>query len=170
MFVIKGVSRGKSGASTASRLWTSDVENITLRHIQFTWMLLPLFILHVGLTMKYFRPDWRKSFARITNDRGTRVHLLRFIQNVTAWFIVLFTLILIVSGLPALNGTQGNVTGNALFSWHLVLDVFLVISIIIHTGIGVRFVMMRRRITGRFADSLVLAICILALSGTIILV
>ncbi|MHA1862560.1 MAG: hypothetical protein ACTSWA_02235 [Candidatus Thorarchaeota archaeon] len=155
---------------TASRVWTADVENITIRHIQFKWILIPLFILHVGITMAYFRTDWRKSLARITKDRGMRVHLLRFIQNVTAWFTVIFAILVIVTGLPALDVTQTNIDGNLLFTWHLVLDAFLIISAIIHTGVGLRFVLMRKRVTGRFADYLVFSICIIALSGTILLV
>jgi hypothetical protein len=141
--------------------WIQDKEDLVIHHIQFKWMFIGLFLVHTLLTLAYFRINWRKTIACTRTEHGIRVSVLRLIQNLSAWFIMFFAVLVILSGfLDEPNP----------FSLHLFFDVFLVVAIAVHTAIGLRFAMMRKRISPRIADIMSLAICITLSSGTILLI
>jgi succinate dehydrogenase hydrophobic anchor subunit len=80
----------------------------------------------------------------IRAQRGTSVYLLRLIQRVTSVLIVVFVIALVLTGLNGYDFTAQIIENVIPFAPHRVLDIFLVSAIIIHVGVGIRFILMRR--------------------------
>ena len=113
--------------------------------------------------MAYFKVNWNIILKGIRNNRGLWVNLLRLIQNVSAWLIILTAVFVIGSGLvdPDIVSLQN--PGYDSWEMHRFYDIFLSLMIVIHTAVGLRFYLMRKRIGRAFADILVLVICISSL-------
>ena len=89
--------------------------------------------------------------------------MLRFIQNVSAWLIVLTAVFVIGSGLVNPDVASLQVPESDPWEMHRLYDIFLSLMIVIHTSVGLRFYLMRKRIGKTIADVLVLIICISSL-------
>ena len=145
---------------SAARSWTQDVDRMTNSHIRIECFFLLFFGLHVILTGVYFRANWNAILKGLRNNRGLRVNLLRLIQNVSAWLIILTAIMVIGSGL--MNPDVASLQDSVLDPWemHRFYDIFLSLMIVVHTSVGLRFYMMRKRMERAFADVLFFIICI----------
>jgi hypothetical protein len=109
---------------------------------------IALLVLHVAMTMYYYKLNWSRLVSGLRNRSGTQIHLLRLVQRVSSWLIVIFALLVILSGLNGYEILAPVVGGIAPFEWHRFYDLFLISMIIIHVAVGLKFVTIRKRIKG----------------------
>ncbi|MBD3406035.1 MAG: hypothetical protein GF411_07925 [Candidatus Lokiarchaeota archaeon] len=152
--VIASIVLISTGYAVSRGLSPSYYYQLALFHRIFEMFFIPLLILHMSITIRYYRINWRKTISLLRQNRGSSIHSMRLLQRLSSWLIVFFAVLVII---PGLNGYDifAEATGEAIpFSLHRFFDVFLVSLIIIHSIIGVRFVMMRKRIRWRFTNHL----------------
>ncbi|MFQ5831566.1 MAG: hypothetical protein ACE5H4_02595 [Candidatus Thorarchaeota archaeon] len=149
--------------------WFQDRHLLSLVHRLFEIVFLSVLILHVGITLRFYGFNWRKNVEKVKTRRATSVHALRIIQRLSAILIVLFLISMV---LPGLNGYEvfAQVLEDVVpFEFHRVFDVLLVSAIIIHVAVGIRFLMMRRRMKGPLVGVIVAGLAISLLFSTVYL-
>jgi DMSO/TMAO reductase YedYZ molybdopterin-dependent catalytic subunit len=95
------------------------------------------------ITIRY---KWKKSISTIWNGQAGILTWLRFIQRVTGWGIIIPASLILFSGLDWFKIGTGWLIS---FTSHIRFDVYLSIIVILHTSIGLKFALMRRRIKSR---------------------
>jgi hypothetical protein len=95
------------------------------------------------------------------------LHLFRLVQRVSSWLIVVFAILMIIPGLNGYEFFAQSLEDVVPFDLHRVFDVFLVSFIIVHSAVGTRFVLMRRRVRKRLANGIVLGLMLSLLAATI---
>jgi succinate dehydrogenase/fumarate reductase cytochrome b subunit len=68
--------------------------------------------------------------------------LLKLMQRISGWIVALFGLLVLFSGLDWFKIGTGWFVG---FTSHITFDVFLSLSILVHTSVGLNFTLIRRR-------------------------
>ncbi len=116
---------------------------ITRGHYVMGGVFALFFILHMSLSVVLIRYDWRTTLRKILNRGLGSLSWLRFAQRVSGWALVAAALLVLVSGLDWFKIGTGWLLP---FAYHVRFDLFLLLSIIIHVSIGLKFSLMRRRI------------------------
>jgi hypothetical protein len=83
------------------------------------------------------------------------------VQRISSWFIVIAAFGMILTGLNGYTYFAQLFEGVVPFAPHRVFDVLLITAIIIHVVIGIRFVLMRRRVNTRVARRITLGIMLI---------
>ncbi len=143
-----------------------DVYTLSFLHRASKILFIGVFGIHVTISSFYFGISWSKSFRLIMEGHSRSLLSARLLQRISGWLIVIFTLIMIVSGLHGYESLSPLVGTVVPFELHRIYDLFLAITVIVHVGIGFHFVFIRRRITSRVPRLVVAAISI----GLILLV
>jgi hypothetical protein len=84
--------------------------------------------------------------ARLQSKKALNINILRLIQRITSWGIVIFAILVILSGLIYYQWFAEIFGDFFLFSWHLDYDLILSIFVIIHVVIGTKFFFTRKKI------------------------
>lgn len=130
----------------SSRRWFLPNELFTFIHLIFVWTLIGISILHIFLSRKYMKLKWHRIIEGLRSERAYSTSLLRLVQRITKWGIIVLTIII---GLSALIYYQwfAVIFGDLfIFTWHLDYDLILLIFVIIHIGIGLKFFLTRKKI------------------------
>jgi len=143
----------------ASRRWFSPYDFYLILHLVFEWILISLTIIHIIYSRKYMKLKLRRIIAGLKSDRAYSISLLRLIQRITKWGIIILTVLVTLSGLIYYEWFALIFDDFFLFAWHINFEVILLIFIIIHVGVGSKFFLTRKRIN-RWSFDLIIAILI----------
>jgi hypothetical protein len=119
-------------------------------------MLVITSIFHVILSLKYLKLKVKRMVERIKSEKAVDIHLLRLIQRITSWGIVIFSILVILSGLKYYQWFAVIFGDFFLFSWHLDYDLLLAIFVILHVVVGSKFYLTRKKIRHWGADLLII--------------
>jgi hypothetical protein len=153
----------------SSRRWFTPNEIYTLTHLVFVWILVGLSIIHIFFSRKYLKIKWNKIISGLKSEKAYSTSVLRLVQRITKWIIVFLT---ILTGLSAMIYYEwfALIFGDfILFRFHIDYDIILLIFVIIHVGIGLKFYLTRKKIKHVGFDILIVA-SILSLTFTVIYV
>ncbi len=143
----------------ASRRWFSPYDFYLILHLVFEWILISLTIIHIIYSRKYMKLKLRRIIAGLKSDRAYSISLLRLIQRITKWGIIILTVLVTLSGLIYYEWFALIFDDFFLFAWHIDYEVILLIFIIIHVGVGSKFFLTRKRIK-HWSFDLIIAILI----------
>ncbi|MHA2424682.1 MAG: hypothetical protein ACXAEF_07825 [Candidatus Thorarchaeota archaeon] len=124
-------------------------------------------VLHIGITFSRYKLNWRRLLDGLREKNGTKIHSLRLVQRVSSWLIVIVALLVIIPGLSGyyvISLALGNVIP---FSIHRIFDVILIVVIVVHVSVGIKFVTIRRRMKNRAVDLAIVgfAISLILIAG-----
>ena len=134
------------GHISSNRLLTPYEFFLTV-HVVIVWMLVITSIFHVILSLKYFKLKVRRMIARIKSEKAVNINALRLLQRITSWLIVIFSILVILSGLIYYQWFAMIFGDLFFFTWHLDYNLLLAISVIIHVVVGSKFFFTRKKIT-----------------------
>ncbi|MGY5861785.1 MAG: hypothetical protein RTU09_05380 [Candidatus Thorarchaeota archaeon] len=143
-----------------ARGWIVDIYLISSLHRVLEVFFIGFLIIHVTITLVHFKITWRRLLDGVRNKKGTSIHLLRLVQRVSAWLIVIFALLVI---LPGLNGYIWFATvfsETIPFGWHRIYDAFLAVLIILHVGVGLKFLSIRRGVRKQIANLFIIGLTV----------
>ncbi|MHA2143559.1 MAG: hypothetical protein ACXADD_18935 [Candidatus Thorarchaeota archaeon] len=152
-----------------ARGWIPDQPLLSYAHRVFEIIFIGLLAIHIAITVKHFGLNLGKTLHHLRHSNGKSVHLLRLFQRVSSWLIVIFAILMIIPGLNGYEFFAQSLEDVVPFDLHRVFDVFLVSFIIVHAGVGARFVLMRRRVRKSLANGIVIGLIVSLLAMTIFL-
>ena len=145
----------------ASRRWFTPYDFYLLIHLIFDWIIVGLSIIHVFLSRRYLKLKLGRMLKGLMSERAGPTNLLRLIQRITKWIIIILTFFVGLSGLIYYWWFAIIFDNIFLFTLHLDLDLALSIAVIIHIGIGSKFFFTRKKmkhwIVNLFIGSLILS-------------
>jgi len=147
----------------AMRRWFPDYEFLLLLHGITGWILPGLLLVHLIFSIMYLKLNLRRIIAGLKNERISGTSFLRLVQRITKWGIIIFGILISLSGLsyyPWFVAIFGNFFE---FTLHIDFDIILSLFMIIHVGIGARFFLTRKKIT-HWSINLSLIFLIMSLS------
>lgn len=154
-----------SGYAVA-RKWFGDSEvikvGITNAHVILKWAFIVLMFYHIAYTFTFV------NFKGVI-VKNPKIHWVRFIQQITKWLILIFSMLIIITGFS--HYAWANV---ALPQWllgriHIIFDIGLTISIIVHLMTGFKIMFKRKKIDKLFVDVFILIIGFALIAGAITL-
>jgi DMSO/TMAO reductase YedYZ molybdopterin-dependent catalytic subunit len=101
-----------------------------------------LTLFHIFISVFIVRYRWRESINKLRSGEASFLYWLKFIQRVSGWGIIIPAFLVVVSGLDWFKVGTGTIIP---FISHIRYDIFLSLSIILHTATGLKFALMRRR-------------------------
>ncbi|MHA2397396.1 MAG: hypothetical protein ACXADU_00725 [Promethearchaeota archaeon] len=143
------------GYISSNRLLSPYIFWLTI-HVVIVWMLVITSIFHVILSLKYLKLKVKRMIERIKSEKAVDIHLLRLIQRITSWGILIFSTLVIISGLKYYQWFAVIFGDFFLFSWHLNYDLLLAIFVILHVVVGSKFYLTRKKIRHWGADLLII--------------
>ncbi len=146
-----------------ARGWYPNQYLLSLIHRVFEISFLALLILHVTITLRYTSFKLIDTIDRIWSGKQPSIYVLRLLQRTTSWLIIVFAILMV---LPGLNGYEFFARGLEdviPFGLHRIFDFFLVVSITLHVAVGMRFLLMRRRIQSPSSKLLIVALTLFIL-------
>ncbi len=141
-----------------ARHWVPDIDFFRTLHLIFEWSFIALLIFHIIYTLVYVRISSRYLISQIRAQRARSLNTLRIIQQVTKWMILIFAFLVIFSGLNHYSWFAIIFESWFSFMYHVQLDVFLVITIVIHVMVGGKLALNRRNIKKIWANVLIVFI------------
>ena len=167
-FVVVSLVTVATGYVVSRGLFPDFVIFSTL-HRGFEIMFLGYLVAHVLYTVRHFKLNLRETVNKIGWGRKNSIYLLRIAQRVSSWLIILATLGMVLTGLNGYPIFAQAIEDVIPFDPHRIFDVLLISAIIIHFVIGIRFVLMRRRVNTKIARriSLTIAVVLLVLTMAI---
>ena len=154
-----------SGYAVA-RKWFGDSEAIknaiTDAHIIFKWAFVILMFYHIAYTFTFV------NFKGVIIKKP-KTHWIRLIQQISKWLILAFSLLIIISGFSHYTWARPLLPDYMLNRVHIVLDIGLTISIIVHLMAGFKIMFKRKKIDKQFSDILILIVGIGLIIGAITL-
>ena len=145
----------------ASRRWFTPYDYYLLIHLIFDWIIVTLSIIHVIFSRKYLKLKLSRMLKGLMSEKAGPTNLLRLIQRITKWVIIILAFFVGLSGLIYYWWFAVIFHNIFLFSLHLNLDLALSIAVIIHIGIGSKFFFTRKKIkhwsVNLFIGSLILS-------------
>jgi len=155
----------------ATRRWFPDYDLFLLLHLITGWIFPGTLLVHFVFSILYLNLTWSRIRAAFKKDKISNTILLRLLQKITKWGIIIMASVISLSGLSYYPLTPVNaVLSNFLaFSIHLDFDVILSIFMIIHVAVGARFYFTRKRIK-HWSANLSLVLLIFSLTFVVILV
>jgi len=136
------------GYATA-RDWTSDPTHVTSLHLVFEWGFILLLLFHVLYTLRYIKISSLRLLQK------PQLHWLRITQQITKWLILLFAVLVILSGISHYEIILLTLIP---FTQHQRFDLFLIISIIFHVMASAKLALKRRRVKGKGPDIAIILI------------
>jgi len=130
----------------ATRRWFPDYDFVLFLHGVTGWIFPGLLLVHFIFSIMYLKLNLRRIFKGLKNERTSGTSTLRLLQRITKWFIIIFAILISLSGLtyyPWFFAIFGNFFD---FTLHLDFDIILSLFMIVHVGIGARFYLTRRKI------------------------
>jgi DMSO/TMAO reductase YedYZ molybdopterin-dependent catalytic subunit len=102
-----------------------------------------LIIFHLFFSLISVPFDWKKYIHIIFEGSSDRFTQLRFSQWLSGWVLIFASVLVFLSGLDWFKIGTGWLLP---FKYHISADIFLTFIIIIHSGIGLYFVLVRKSI------------------------
>ncbi len=153
----------------ATRRWFPDYELFLLLHGVTGWILPGLLLVHFIFSIIYLKLKLRKIFKGLRNERISGTSTLRLLQQFTKWGIIVFVILISLSGLTFYPWFVAIFGDFFEFTLHLDLDLILSIFMIVHVGIGARFFLTRNKINHWSVNlSLIFLISTILIMGLII--
>ena len=131
----------------ATRRWFPEYELYLFLHGVTGWIFPGLLLVHLILSIIYLKLNLRRIIKGLKSERTSGTSTLRLVQRITKWVIIVFAILISLSGLtyyPWFVAIFGNFFD---FTLHLDLDLVLSMFMIIHVGIGAKFYLTRRKVT-----------------------
>ena len=120
----------------ATRRWFPDYAFFLFLHGVTGWILPGLLLVHLIFSIMYLKLNLRRIIAGLKNERTAGTNYLRLLQRITKWGIIIFGILISLSGLsyyPWFVAIFGNFFD---FTLHIDFDIILSIFMIVHVGIG----------------------------------
>ena len=152
-----------------ARGWIVDIYLISSIHRILEIFFIGFLILHVAITLVHFKLTWRRLLDGVRNKKGTSIHLLRLVQRVSAWLIVIFAFLVIIPGLNGYIWFATVFSETIPFGWHRIYDAFLAVLIILHVGVGLKFLSIRRGVRKKIANTFIIGLTVSLLVTVIFL-
>jgi len=153
----------------ATRRWLPDYAFFLFLHGVTGWILPGLLLVHLIFSIMYLKLNLRRIIAGLKNERTAGTSYLRLLQRITKWGIIIFGILISLTGLsyyPWFVAIFGNFFD---FTLHIDFDIILSIFMIVHVGIGARFFLTRKKIKQRSANfSLVFLVLLLSTMAIVI--
>ncbi len=121
-------------------------------HLGVEWFLISPLLLHCILSQKYLKLWFRRIFKGLKNERARPIYIFRLIQLITNRIIIILAALVLISGLGYYDWYSNTIGTIIPFSVHIYYDFFLIICIIIHIGVGIKFMFMRRKIRPKMTN------------------
>jgi len=154
-----------SGYAVA-RKWFGDSEAIknaiTDAHVILKWAFVILMFYHITYTFTFV------NFKGVIIKKP-KTHWIRLVQQITKWLILVFSLLIIISGFSHYTWARPLLPDYMLNRIHIVLDIGLTISIITHLMAGFKIMFKRKKIDKLIFDILILVVGIGLIIGAIAL-
>ena len=154
-----------SGYAVA-RKWFGDSESIknaiTNTHIILKWAFILLMFYHIAYTFAYV------NFKGVIIKKP-KTHWIRLVQQITKWLILVFSLVIIISGFSHYTWAKSLLPDYLLDRIHIILDIGLTIAIIVHLMSGFKIMFKRKKIDKLYVDILILIIGTMLIAGAITL-
>ncbi|MFX0020733.1 MAG: hypothetical protein ACFE9S_00285 [Candidatus Hermodarchaeota archaeon] len=115
-------------------------------HLSVEWILIGLLILHCILSQKFLKLWFRRIFKGLKNERARPIYIFRLIQLITNRIIIILAALVLISGLGYYDWYANTIGTVIPFTVHIYYDFFLMMCIIIHIGVGFKFIFMRKKI------------------------
>ncbi|MHA1472279.1 MAG: hypothetical protein ACTSQW_04185 [Promethearchaeota archaeon] len=131
----------------ATRRWFPEYELFLFLHGVTGWIFPGLLLVHFILSIIYLKLNLRRIIKGLKNEKISGTSTLRLVQRITKWGIIVFAILISLSGLtyyPWFVAIFGNFFE---FTLHLDLDLILSMFMIVHVGIGAKFYLTRRKVT-----------------------
>jgi hypothetical protein len=121
-------------------------------HTIFEAFFIGLLIIHIVLSLltKFY---WKQTAQKIRAGSATSLNWLKLIQRITGLTIIGLALLVVVSGL---DWYVIGMSPLLPFAQHLSYDIYLIVLVIIHVGIGAKFALGRRQISGSAVNATLL--------------
>ena len=101
-----------------------------------------LVAVHMFISVVLLRFRWRAALESLRAGRAGSLTRLRLVQRVSGWALILSASLVLLSGLDWFKVGTGWLLP---FASHVRFDVFLSVSIVVHSSVGLHFALMRRR-------------------------
>ena len=145
-----------------ARRWFETQEVITDIHIIFKWSFIVLLLFHIIYTFIFV------NFKGVI-WRNPKKHWIRIVQQITKWLILVFSLIIIITGFSHYDWTHPILPGWLMERVHIVLDIGLTLSIIIHLMAGFKIMFTRKKVEKLWVDIAIVIVGSLLIIGAIIM-
>jgi len=152
-----------------ARGWIVDIYLISSIHRILEIFFIGFLIIHVAITLVHFKLTWRRLLDGVRNKKGTSIHLLRLVQRVSAWLIVVFAFLVIIPGLNGYIWFATIFSETIPFGWHRIYDAFLAVLIILHVGVGLKFLLIRRGVRKKIANTFIIGLTVSLLMTVVFL-
>jgi hypothetical protein len=119
-------------------------------HLIFDVLFATAFLSHLIITTFVIRFNWRTTIGSLASGTIANVTLLRVIQRFSGFIV------LIVGGFQILTGLDWFKLGLSRllpYPIHRINDFYLLLSLIVHTTIGIHFAIVRRRAKLRLSEN-----------------
>jgi hypothetical protein len=135
-----------TGYATA-RKWIQNFYFMSNIHKVLEWIFLVILIAHIWLTSKFFKINCDKVLSKSRNRSIRRYNVLKISQRITAWLILIVTIIVVLSGFNNYRWFAQTLGRLSLFAFsnHRIADGALTGLIVMHTGLGLIAVLIRNR-------------------------
>ena len=125
-----------------TRIGLRSIALITEIHTWVEWLFIASFVFHFVVSVGLLRFRWMDILEKIRWGKTSSLLLLRFTQRVSGWAIFLFASITIISGLSWYRYGLWRIIP---FTPHVISDIFLSFSLVIHVATGLKFYLLRKR-------------------------
>lgn len=143
----------------SSRRLFPPYELFIFLHLAIQWILISTTVLHLILSRKYMKLKLHRIIEGLKSERAYPTSLLRLIQRITKWGIIILAILIGLSGLIYFEWFALIFGDYFLFDWHIDYDLLLTLFIIIHIGIGAQFYLTRKKINHWGLNLLIFLVC-----------
>jgi hypothetical protein len=119
-------------------------------HIIFDVLFASAFLSHLIITTFVLRFNWRTTIGSLASGTIANVTLLRVIQRFSGFIVLIFGGFQILTGL---DWFKFGLSSLLPYPIHRINDFYLLLSLIVHTTIGVHFAIVRRRAKLRLSEN-----------------
>lgn len=154
-----------------SRHWVAvvDITFFTSLHLTINWSFISLLVFHVLYTLFFVKIKTLRMLKAVTKKKGNIIHFMRIFQQGAKWLILIFAIIVSLSGLNRYAWFAANF-GNFISSlYHINLDGVLSISIILHVSVSAKLFIIRKKYTKIWANILIILLGGSLITGVIYL-
>lgn len=143
---------------TRLRINRSQIMSI---HVALVYFYVALVGFHFLVSVFVLRYPWRYTIRTIRKGRWGRWTLLRFIQRGSAWLLFILSFIQVTSGLGWYSFSLYRVLS---FQPHVIYDVFLASTLVIHVAVGFKAVLSRHRVKSNIANYVIALLALFLLT------
>ena len=129
-----------------TRHWFQTNIVLTTLHRISEWFFISLLLAHLLFTSIVSKITWKTILSKLKEGKAKKLYTIRLIQKVTSYLIVIFSILVIISGLYNYAWFALKVGEILPFSLHRNFDVYLNLLVIIHVSIGLYFLFSRMKV------------------------